>query len=240
MGYDIGNLHANLDLSTYCNASCPQCHRTDQEDISKKVYWLPLIQWSTEEFKKRFSVKSLNYYRSISICGTWGDPMMNKDIFDIVKFILENNSRVHVTINTNGSMRDEEFWWKLGVLSYENMKRLKVIFDVDGVTQEQHERYRRGTTLSKVLDNMKAFTDAQAPAQVYTVIFDHNENSINDIADLVYKYGAKSIYVCPSNRFDKNPEQFRFISEGKIESLFPSNKETNFRIIDLPRKSDED
>ena len=57
MPYKIKRLKPMVDLSTYCNAACPQCHRTDQEDISKKNYWLPLVQWSLETFKK----STINY-----------------------------------------------------------------------------------------------------------------------------------------------------------------------------------
>ena len=112
-----------VDLSTYCNAGCPQCHRTDRT-TGKKVEWLPLIQWSLECFKRRF-----DYMGSISgfeFCGTWGDPVMNKDLLEICRYIIENSS-AHIQINTNGSIRDESWWWELGSVGRE---RLKVVFDV--------------------------------------------------------------------------------------------------------------
>ena len=52
--YKDKKLKAWIDLSTYCNAACPQCHRTDPR-TSNKVDWLPLIQWSLEEFKNCIS-----------------------------------------------------------------------------------------------------------------------------------------------------------------------------------------
>lgn len=41
-------------------------------------------------------------------CGTWGDPMMAKDIYEITEYVLEN-SNAGISINTNGGMRDEDF-----------------------------------------------------------------------------------------------------------------------------------
>ena len=72
-------LKVSLDLSTYCNAACPQCHRTSTDGLGK-VDWLPLIKWSLEDFKRQFPEDSMNSLKRFEICGTWGDPMMSKDI----------------------------------------------------------------------------------------------------------------------------------------------------------------
>ena len=48
-----------LDLSTFCNASCPQCHRTDANGLGK-VDWLPLIKWSLKDFIRQFPPGSID------------------------------------------------------------------------------------------------------------------------------------------------------------------------------------
>ena len=58
--YKKKKLNAWLDITTHCNAACPQCHRTDPK-TSGKVDWLPLIQWSFEDFKKAFPTLALWY-----------------------------------------------------------------------------------------------------------------------------------------------------------------------------------
>ena len=60
-----------IDLTTYCNAGCPQCHRTNPNGLGK-VDWLPLVQWKLEEFKQAWPVESLNTISKFEICGTWG------------------------------------------------------------------------------------------------------------------------------------------------------------------------
>lgn len=62
-GYKIGNLKPMIDLSTFCNAQCPQCHRTNQGNIEEKIFWLPLIQTNLELFKKRFPKKDMHLYQ---------------------------------------------------------------------------------------------------------------------------------------------------------------------------------
>lgn len=207
-----------LDISTYCNAGCPQCHRTNPNGLDK-IYWLPLVQWSIDDFKKAFPISSMARIDKFDICGTWGDPLMNKDIYEIVEYIIEN-SECAVQLHTNGSMRDNDFWWNIGVLCG---KRLNVQFTVDGVTEQEHSFYRQKTSLAKTLSHMLTLTSTNATAGVYTVIFEHNERSIQDIAKLSREHGAHYITFVPSNRFRVNDEEFnsfKFTDDQGVEQTF--------------------
>lgn len=200
-----------LDLSTYCNAKCPQCHRTNADGL-EKADWLPLIQWSFEEFKKMFSQKTLQHIDHFDICGTWGDPIMNKDIFKIVKYIIEN-SAASISINTNGSFRNVDWWWNLGVLGGD---RISVVWAIEGVTQEQHSLYRQDTSLESVLENMETFSLAGGISNIFTVTFKHNEKHLYDIAEIAKSHGATSIFFVQSNRFYEN-NKFKFIDKTGME-----------------------
>jgi len=181
------------DITTHCNAGCPQCHRTNPNGL-KKADWLPLISWSLEDFKKAYRPSTLKLTRNFQICGTWGDPLMNKDIFEICKYIIEVTKndvwcdKTKIIINTNGSIRNEEWWWDLGVLCGE---RLHVIFAVDGKNQEQHEKYRKFTNLDKILENMKSLSMTKANVMAQTLVFKHNQNDLLEIKELCLANGAK-------------------------------------------------
>ena len=54
--WDSNDLSVFMDISTYCNAGCPQCHRTDNNGLGK-VDWLPLVQWTIDQFKTAFSAE---------------------------------------------------------------------------------------------------------------------------------------------------------------------------------------
>ena len=209
--YEKKRLGMWLDLSTYCNAKCPQCHRTNADGL-EKVDWLPLIQWSFEEFKKMFPQKTLNNINHFDICGTWGDPIMNKDIFKIVEYIMKY-STAKVLINTNGSFRNPDWWWELGALG---RGRITVMWAIEGITQEQHELYRQDTRLKLVLENMETFSGAGGKCQVFTVTFKHNENDMHNIAKLAKAHGASDIFFVQSNRFYEN-RQFKFIDKDRME-----------------------
>jgi MoaA/NifB/PqqE/SkfB family radical SAM enzyme len=211
--YEKKKLGMWLDLTTYCNAKCPQCHRTNSDGL-EKTDWLPLVQWSFEEFKDMFPLKTLEHINNFDICGTWGDPIMNKDIFKIVKYIIENSS-ANVLINTNGSFRNPDWWWDLGLIGG---KRITVMWAIEGITQEQHSLYRQDTSLELILENMETFSLAGGLTQVFTVTFKHNEKDLYNIAKLVKDHGAEDIFFVQSNRFYEN-NKFKFIDKSGMEKF---------------------
>ena len=215
-----------LDLSTYCNASCPQCHRTDPNGLGK-VDWLPLVKWSLEDFTKKFPPGSIDFVTQFEICGTWGDPIMSKDIGKICKYIIDN-SNARVQINTNGGMRTPKWWEDLGNYCKE---RLTVFFDVDGINNEMHQKYRRGVDLQTVLDNMEALSITKANTKAFVILFKHNQDYINEIRSLCKMYGANEVYIIKSDRFLVN-NKFEFINEnGEKEILEEITKDVS-HIID--------
>ena len=190
--YDTDQISMWLDLSTYCNAACPQCHRTDANGLGK-IGWLPNVQWSFEQFRQAFPIETMMHIHRFDICGTWGDPMMNKDIWKILEYIIKG-SDCWIVINTNGSIRDEDWWWKLGVLGG---RRLHVMFAVEGITQEMHSLYRQNTNLDKIKDNIAAIAATKAKVQIKVLIFKHNEQYLDQIATMLNSLGKinKIIYT---------------------------------------------
>ena len=194
--WDSNDISIFMDISTYCNAGCPQCHRTDNNGLGK-VDWLPLVQWTIDQFKTAFSAKTMSHIKRFHFCGTWGDPIMVKDILKIVKYIIQY-SNARVSFDTNGSMRSEEFWWDLGVSGGD---RLTLRFDVDGINQEMHQHYRRFTDLSKVLNHMSIASQTNCNVAAQTILFKHNEDYKNEIKSLCEKHGSKAHVFVTSDRF---------------------------------------
>ena len=216
--YKLRRINAWVDLTTYCNAACPQCHRTNPNGLGK-VDWLPLTQWSLEDFKKAFPIKTLIHIKNFNFCGTWGDPIMNKDILEICEYIIKS-SRCFVYINTNGSFRDE-FWWEH--LGYIIKDRGRLVFDIDGTTQEMHSHYRQKTDLNKILKNIKAYSQF-GDIDVFTIIYKHNEDYLKDISKMVNDITpVKEHYFIPSDRAH-HIDKFKFIKNGKEEFLEHSPK----------------
>ena len=208
----------SIGITNFCNAGCPQCHRTNPNGLNT-VDWLPLTSWSLDDFKRAFpTFKNINI---IEFCGIWGDPIMAKDIFEICKYIIDN-SDCKIEILTNGSIRDKTWWWNLGVMCG---NRLEVIFDIDGITQEMHQQYRRKTNLQKILNNMETLTSTFAKAKTFTVVFKHNEDYIEEIEKQNKSYGAFFCEFVHSNRIFDEEDKFHYVDEnGEKQFLEKSYK----------------
>ena len=143
---------------------------------------------------------------------------MNPHLDKILDYVNDNSlPDTNIIINTNGSIRDEDWWYKLGL---RQGKKLTVIFAVDGSTQEMHEKYRKKTSLQKVLNNMEALSETDSVAKAMTIIFKHNENYLKDIALLVKKYGAAEYSGMLSNRFEGfESVSWPYEEDGEIKSL---------------------
>jgi len=222
---DTKQLTIYLDLSTYCNAGCPQCNRTNwyAGGLNKNA-WIPNVMWDLDRVKRAYPPGS-NIFKA-TICGTWGDPMMVKDIDKIIYYFLEND--VEISLNTNGSLREPMWWYTLGRNMNEYDVFSKITFDVDGINQDMHSRYRRKTDLDKVLENMESYTLGGGIARAHTIVFEHNEDYLKELRDVVLEKGAREIDFQKSNRKfpDDNGNEFRFKDEnGEEKTLRRSTRE---------------
>jgi len=212
------NITFDVELTTHCNLKCPQCSRTDHRNNLNKMEWLPLTSVSLKDFMKWFPPSIIQNIGCIHFSGTYGDPGMCKDLMDIVKYLaLEGTCRI--SINTNGSMRDEEFWFNLAAWGG---SRLQLIFDVDGVDQEMHSFYRRGSDLNKVLDAIEVCSATPANIKVLTVLFKHNQDYLEEIREMVNKRVHKPVKFdeVEGNNFQHTGPRYEFLNEdGETEVL---------------------
>lgn len=207
-------LVVDVAITNLCNARCPQCQRTDRNGLGT-VSTLPLTTWSLNDFKKRFTVKCLEDISEVSFCGTWGDPLMAKDIEPIVHYIIDN-SRANIMITTNGSIRTDKFYWDLGIYCG---RRLSMVIDVDGIDEQMHQKYRRGTSLRKSLDALTSLSQTKAIPLSQSIIFKHNEDYKDQIKELALSHGSHFHQHFNSDRFDGKTE-WHFINEkGQREFL---------------------
>ena len=213
---------ADINLTNLCNARCPQCDRTSPNGLQHHKN-LPLTTWSLLDFKNYFPKNTLDDIKEYSFCGTWGDPLMAKDIESIVYYIMDN-SNAKVIITTNGSIRKEDFYEILGKYCG---RRLSMVIDVDGVDEHMHQKYRRGTSLKKSLSALKALSITNAIPLSQTILFKHNEMYERQIKELAIKNGSHNHVSYPSDRFDVkytfttgDLNTFNFINEdGEKETL---------------------
>ena len=195
--YDyISGLH--LELTTKCNAMCPMCNRNFKGKVRKN---LPILELTLNDIKKILSPDFIKKLKLISICGVYGEPICNKDLKEILKYLYECNNNVDIDIYTNGGLYDENWWKDLALIVKDY--NCTVIFGIDGIG-DTHSLHRCNTKYERVIKNATAFINNAGKAQWDFIVFKHNENQVEDAKKLSKELGFKCFQVKKTSRFLKN------------------------------------
>ncbi len=193
-----------IDPGNICNLQCPGCHTgiKHPEMITPRML-------RTENFKAIFD-QVKDHAFSVSLYN-WGEPFLNKNLFDMVNYA--HTANVGTTIHSNlnhfsGKMAEDCV--KSGLTH--------VYLSIDGTTQENYEHYRAGGNIQNVLHNLELLIAAKKKYNsIYPLVtwkfiaFGHNNEEIEQARLLAEKYGTDSFEVYygkprPMDLFDEAAE----------------------------------
>jgi len=181
-----------LELSSRCNASCPQCARNYDGGIT--VSGLQLQSWNIEQIKKVFTNEFVKQLDLVYLCGSYGDPLICKDFIPIVKYFRTVNPDLRIGAHTNGSLRNKKFFTEIaGLIDF-------LGFGIDGLEDTNH-LYRRNCIWNKVIENAQAYISAGGHAEWDFCVFKHNQHQVNDAKQLSQDLGFKKFNVKKTVRF---------------------------------------
>jgi MoaA/NifB/PqqE/SkfB family radical SAM enzyme len=187
---DLREVH--LELTTRCNASCPQCPRNLSGGEVNPA--LPMAELSLEDVRRILPTEFVRRLRKLYACGNYGDPMVAKDTLDVFLHLRGENPAMELGMFTNGSGRTRAFWEGLAkVVSY-------VRFSIDGLEDTNHV-YRRGTHWPRILESIEAFVGAGGRAEWDFLVFRHNEHQVDEARALAAKLGFSRFFVKRTSRF---------------------------------------
>jgi sulfatase maturation enzyme AslB (radical SAM superfamily) len=213
---DIKILH--LEPTDACNAACPQCARETDSNFDKNT----VHQLSLEQITQLIDDNLIGKLDKMFMCGTYGDPAAGKSTLDIYRYFREINPTITLGMNTNGGLRDVNWWTQLAGLL--NQTKDYVVFSIDGLSDTNHI-YRANVNWNKVIENAKAFIDAGGSAHWDMLVFDHNNHQVDQAESLAKKMGFKWFRAKVSKRFNSHPVDFLnppkgwrdpIVTEGKI------------------------
>ncbi|MFC2174054.1 radical SAM protein, partial [Acidobacteriota bacterium] len=129
-----------IDPCNFCNLSCPLCP-TGMKDVKE-----PKGRMTFDQFRSIVD-RLWKYLYDIEL-HNWGEPFLNRDILEMIRYARNKNISVRLSSNLchlpKGWARELV---KLGVAC--------IFVSADGVTQDVYEIYRKGGELSKALENIK-------------------------------------------------------------------------------------
>jgi len=208
-----------IEITTHCNAACPQCPRNiNGEEINP---YLPLEYLSHTVIDQAFPKKLVSRLRQIFFCGSYGDPIAHPDFLDILRDFRSKSPTVWLYLHTNGGIRSPEWWTELaGILNGYG----KIDFGIDGLADTNH-LYRRNVHWNKVMANTSAFISAGGKAQWNYIVFQHNEHQVEQAKQLSQDMGFESFLSRNTGRFfnHNQVEEMKFWPAGTYNLEPPVN-----------------
>jgi hypothetical protein len=215
----------HIEISSRCQASCPMCPRNIHGGIDNPS--LELNDWTYEDFVKIFNTELLLQIKRLTFCGSFGDPIMNKDFVKMCSYVSSTNPNINVSVHTNGSARSKLFWQDLArALPKDHF----VVFALDGFA-DTHHLYRAGTDWNKIIDNAKTFIAAGGSADWMFIRFKHNEHQVVAAEQLSQQLGFKRFTVKDTRRFE-TPKFEVLDKTGKITHYLEQPSGTPIKFVD--------
>jgi sulfatase maturation enzyme AslB (radical SAM superfamily) len=174
----------HLESTDVCNLACPLCAReTDNEfDKSSKNHL------TIEQIQQHCSVDFIKNLDKMFMCGNYGDPAAGRHTLDIFKYFRSINPTITLGMNTNGGLRNTDWWQELaGIL---NNPHDYVIFSIDGLSDTNH-LYRVNSTWDKLVENAQAYIGAGGTAHWDMLVYKHNEHQVDQCQELAQELGFK-------------------------------------------------
>lgn len=135
-----------IDPCTICNLTCPACV------ACKETPGFIKRMLSFEEFKK--ILNKMPFIKTLLLFN-WGEPFLNPDFFQMVKYA--KSKKLHTVAYSNFSLiKDFDFFINLVKCGLDDL-----LLSIDGVTQKNYEKFRRGGNLDLVFSNIAELNKAK-------------------------------------------------------------------------------
>lgn len=158
-----------LSATSRCNLSCLYCKTWKSEDNELRLDQLKKILLKMKDWLGPFTVE---------IAG--GEPLLRKDITQIIKFCTVN--KIITKITTNGTLLNKKLSEDL-----ENAGLSSLNISLDGIG-EVNDKTRGKGTFDKITKNLR---QVNMPITISTVITSHNKKHLNELSEF-----------CEKNKYD--------------------------------------
>lgn len=178
--------YITVDISGMCNINCVMCALKEQFD---KKGLMPF-----ETFRKLENV--LRRVRSISLsCNC--EPLMNKEIIEMIDFSVNTNKNIKVLFTTNGTLLTPDLSSRLVKTGLDC-----IFISIDSADRETFEKIRNGAKFEDVIKNVKelvaqrrARKESALKISIATIASAFNIDELPAILELVRELGIDRFKV---------------------------------------------
>ena len=135
-----------VEACNFCNLRCKYCYAHDFNNP------FPKGMMTYQTFQK--IIDELGPYLFQVSLYLWGEPLINKEVPDMIAYASKRNIRV--VISTNVHFIDKAVAEKLVMSGLDH-----AIVAIDGLTQETYEKVRIGGNLARALNNLQKLLTAR-------------------------------------------------------------------------------
>ena len=137
-----------FNTGTLCNLTCKNCYIESSPKNDRLQYF------SFEEFKSFVNETIQNEMGTTEIGFTGGEPFMNKDIFKMIKYSLDNGFKTLVLTNAMKPMMNN----KTDLLRLNHLN-LTIRVSIDHYTKEKHEEIRGPKSWDPMIEGLKFLSE---------------------------------------------------------------------------------
>jgi MoaA/NifB/PqqE/SkfB family radical SAM enzyme len=216
-----------IEITTYCNAACPQCSRNNNG--SGVNPYMSLEHLSRDVLDSAFTEELCNRLRQVFFCGSYGDPIMHPHFLDMLRDFRRKNPTLWLYFHTNGGVHDADYWREVSEIM---AGYGQIDFGIDGL-EDTLDIYRRNVKFDRVISNARAFIDAGGRAQWNFIVFRHNQHQVDIAKSMSQRLGFFNFLARRTGRFfhHAHEEELAFwpinnkqgVAVGRIEP--PDNPE---------------
>lgn len=177
-----------FDPGNICNLRCPGCHTGIKHPEMLRPAFMKL-----DNYKTMFN-QVKDYALSVALYN-WGEPFLNKQIFDIIDYTRSQKvgTTIHSNLNHfNETMADE--------IVQSGLTHLYL--SIDGASQEVYSQYRVKGHLDQVVNNVKLLVEARKKANSKLpfitwkyLVFPFNQHEVTAAKELAMKIGVDNFEV---------------------------------------------
>ncbi|HEU5132336.1 MAG TPA: radical SAM protein [Pyrinomonadaceae bacterium] len=205
---DYGPRRLSVELANICNLHCSYCFRSDENLYSShaEFFSLDLLQRVISEAHTAANVTRINF--------TGGEPTLHPEFAETLRII--GDAGLTVSFVTNG-WHFERVW---PALQSNRAAVSHVAFSLDGVTREDHDRWRGNGSFDRLV---RAFTRcymSKLPFGIKIVIRRDLVDQLEQIAIFAARMGAASlnfVHVMPTSNAVADDSALSLVEQRSAE-----------------------